>query len=445
MTRYVPHDPTKIPAQAAFLALPHLEALYGGAAGGGKSDALLMAGLQYVDVPGYAGLLLRRTFTELRMPGGLIPRAMEWLGATDAVWIGDEHTWRFPSGATLSFGHVEHEDSVYRYGSSEFQFIGFDELGTFLQAQYTFLRSRLRRNLDLRVPVRLRAASNPGSEWVRDYFIPKTDPFTGQRVYPRDSETGELRPFIPSKLDDNPFLDRDEYRRTLAGLDPLTRKRLLDGDWSVQASGGMFRRQWFLPTVGMLDPLVRYSRAVRRWDLAATPKTATNDPDWTAGAKMVREVTRQGRPILDDRGRPEGKYGLLDVARTRARPKDVEDLILTTAEFDGREVIVEIEREPGASGKTVISYYQRRLAPLGYTVKGIPAVKAKTKRAGPFASLAEAGMVFLLDGFWVAQFLEEAEAFPTPGIHDDMLDVAVGAWESLGKSEQGAASFGGNR
>lgn len=441
LTKYVPHDPTKIPAQAAFLALPHLEALYGGAAGGGKSDALLMAGLQYVDVPGYAGILLRRTFTELRMPGGLIPRSMEWLGSTDAVWIGDEHTWRFPSGATLSFGHAEHEDSVYRYGSSEFQFIGFDELGTFLESQYVFLRSRARRTEGFPVPIRIRSASNPGAEWVRDRFIPKEEPFTGRRIYPRDEETGELRPFIPSRLEDNPFLDRAEYTKALAGLDPVTRARLLAGDWSVQAAGGIFRRAWFLPPLPMLEKDVRYTRPIRRWDFAATPKTASNDPDWTAGAKMVRELTRGGRPILDERGRLAGRYVIADIARTRARPKDVEDLVQTTAEFDGRETVIEIEREPGASGKMVIAYWQRRLAPLGFTVKGIPAVASKEKRAGPFASLAEAGMVAILEGYWNAPFLQEAEAFPTKGIHDDMLDVAVGAFESLSKLEAGAVSF----
>jgi len=82
MTKYIPHTP--FPQQAAFLLLPHREVLYGGAAGGGKSDALLMAALQYVDVPGYRALLLRRTFADLALPGALMDRAETWLAGTDA-------------------------------------------------------------------------------------------------------------------------------------------------------------------------------------------------------------------------------------------------------------------------------------------------------------------------------------------------------------------------
>lgn len=434
LTRYVPHTPTA--PQAAFLSLPHLEALYGGAAGGGKSDALLMAGLQYVDVPGYAALIMRRTFRELRMPGGLIPRAMEWLGSTDASWNGEAHEWRFPSGATLTFGHAEHEDTVYSYGSSEFQFIGFDELGTFLESQYRFMRSRARRPMGLPVPIRLRSASNPGSEWVKSHFIPFEDPMTGRIEWPRDRDSNEIRVFIPAKLEDNPFLDREEYRKTLAGLDPVTRARLLAGDWSVGIQAGMFRRAWF-PIEGSQDPEIRYSRPVRRWDLAATPKTATNDPDWTAGAKMVREMQRNGRPIVDEKRRAAGRFWLLDVARSRSRPLDVETMITSTAELDGRETVIEIEREPGASGKILIATWQRKL--VGYAVRGIPALKSKELRAAPFSSAAEAGLIVLLRGFWNVPWLEEAEAFPTPGVHDDMIDVSVGAWESLVKLGAGSS------
>ncbi len=102
MTRYIPHTPTA--RQAAFLLLPDQEVFFGGAAGGGKSDALLMAALQYVDAPKYAAILFRRTYADLSLPGALMDRAHEWLDGTDAVWNEQTKTWRFPSGATLSFG-----------------------------------------------------------------------------------------------------------------------------------------------------------------------------------------------------------------------------------------------------------------------------------------------------------------------------------------------------
>jgi hypothetical protein len=73
----VPHEPT--PRQAAFLMLECLEAFYGGAGGGGKSDALLMAALYYADIPGYNALIIRRNLADLAMPGALMERAHEWL------------------------------------------------------------------------------------------------------------------------------------------------------------------------------------------------------------------------------------------------------------------------------------------------------------------------------------------------------------------------------
>ena len=75
--------------------LRHLEAFYGGAAGGGKSIALLMAALQYVDVPGYAAIIFRRSYADLSLPGALMDRAHEWLGSTDAVWHEQIKTWVF--------------------------------------------------------------------------------------------------------------------------------------------------------------------------------------------------------------------------------------------------------------------------------------------------------------------------------------------------------------
>ena len=133
-----------------------------------------MAALQYVDVPGYAALLFRRTYADLNLPGALMDRAHQWLGATAARWNAHDHRWTFPSGATLTFGYLETERDKYRYQSSELQYIGFDELTQFPESQYTYLFSRLRRLGDSEVPLRMRSASNPGGEgheWVRARFV----------------------------------------------------------------------------------------------------------------------------------------------------------------------------------------------------------------------------------------------------------------------------------
>ena len=125
---YIPHAPTK--QQSWFLALSEQEILYGGSAGGGKTDALLMAALQYVHVPNYSAIIFRRSYTDLELPDALIPRSKDWLTGK-AKWRGDKYEWQFPNGATLTFGYMSSENDKYRYQGAQFMFIGFDELTHF--------------------------------------------------------------------------------------------------------------------------------------------------------------------------------------------------------------------------------------------------------------------------------------------------------------------------
>lgn len=241
---YCPHQPH--PTQQAFLNFTGQEALYGGAAGGGKSFALLMAALQYVHVPGYAALILRKDTQRLQLAGGLIPRSLEWLSGTQATWNASRKQWSFPTSgaaATLSFGYLASPHDKYRYGSSEFQFIAFDELTEFPQEDYLFLFSRLRRNRSLsHVPLRMRSASNPGGIghlWVKQRFVEKQS-----AVGDADGALGSRSPhFFPARIADNPSLDADQYRLALSHLPPIQRERLLHGDWSVQAES-QFRAEW---------------------------------------------------------------------------------------------------------------------------------------------------------------------------------------------------------
>jgi hypothetical protein len=234
---YTPHWPH--PPQEAFLWLDCLDAFYGGSAGPGKSWSLLAAALQYVDVPGYSALLLRKTFKDLNLPGALIPRSKEWLMPVlgDRAWNGSENRWTFPSGATLSFGYLQHADDHLRYQGSELAFIGIDEAGQIREHQLRYMFSRLRRPHEGQigqVPLRYRLASNPGDishEYLKNRYIEKVlDPED-----PEDTaERSRARVFIKARLQDNPSLDYDEYVASLANLDPETRKQLLDGDWAVR-------------------------------------------------------------------------------------------------------------------------------------------------------------------------------------------------------------------
>lgn len=216
----IPHRPS--PKQMAFLAYEGREALYGGAAGGGKTDALLMAALQYIDYPGYSAILLRRSYTDLALPGAIMDRAREWL-SDKARWDRETHTFHFPSGAKLAFGYIASSADRYRYQSAEFQYIGWDEITEFpMEEDYTFMFSRLRRTETLMdVPLRVRTASNPvgqGLYWVKKRFI--------------DAPTKE-RIFIPATFTDNPFIDQDSYRLSLKELPEALQKKLIEGDWTA--------------------------------------------------------------------------------------------------------------------------------------------------------------------------------------------------------------------
>lgn len=394
---FIPIAPTE--PQAYFLTAPVQEIMYGGAGGGGKSVALLAAALQYVDEPRYAALLLRRRLSDLYLPDALIPLSHLWLSGSKARWNGQQHQWTFPSGATVTFGYLEHENDKYRYKGAAFNFVGYDELTQFSETQYRFLFSRLRRDEDSSVPQRMRSATNPGDvghEWVRNRFI-DTD--------------ADNRLFIPASLSDNPYLDIESYRQSLAELDPVTRAQVEHGDWDVRPEGNLFKRAWFKRIVDAPPPL---KRIVRSWDLAATEVSAGNDPDWTVGCKAG----------IDD----EGDTYLIDVRRSRSTPSDVQKLVLQTAAIDGTGVFIRFEQEPGSSGKALLHHYLKLLN--GYAAKGVPSTGDKVTRANPFSSACERGAVVLVRGAWNLPFLDELCSFPQAG-HDDQVDAATSAFAEL--------------
>lgn len=221
------------PQQCLWLLTDAPEAFYGGAAGGGKTYALLMAALQYVDVPKYAALILRRTMPQLTQPGQLIPVSKEWFLSEDVptverpAWNEQRHDWTFPSGAVLRFGHVEHEDSKFNYQGGGYHFTGFDELTQFSETQYKYIAfSRRRRDMTFArqgIPTRVRSAANPGGighAWVKPRFVDE-----------KTRRPGAV--FIPAKVNDNRGLDIAEYVETLSELDDTLRAQLLDGDWGA--------------------------------------------------------------------------------------------------------------------------------------------------------------------------------------------------------------------
>ena len=380
--------------------------MYGGAAAGGKSDALLMAAFQHVDIPGYAALLLRRTYTDLILPNSLLDRAHAWLGPTAANWNGDSKTWEFPSGAKVTFGHLDSERDKYRYDGPEFQLIGFDEGTQFTETQYLHVgfgrRRRPASGPAHEIPLRTLMGTNPGGvghAWVKQRFLIE-GPSQG-------------RIFVPARMEDNPFIDREAYEKSLMELDPVTRQQRRWGDWDAREEGKWFDRTMFIPALPA-PPIG--NRFVRFWDLAATEKTGSNDPDWTAGALM----TRTDQDI----------YVLSDIAATRRNPGGVEEYIRATAEMDGPKVPIYIEQEPGASGKSLIAHFQKRIL-RGFRVMGVPATGKQQLRVAPFQGQCELGNVKIVEGDWNAAWLDEGEGYPTPKMHDDQIVAAAGAYTVL--------------
>ncbi len=394
--------------QAQFLVQPQREVFYGGAAGGGKSDALLMAGLQYVDVPGYAGVIFRRTYKDLAKPNAIMDRAYQWLHSSGARWTNETKTWSFPNvagpPAKLTFSHMEHDKDKYEHQSAEYQFIGWDELTQFLEGMYTWMFSRLRRVKGFDVPLRVRSASNPGGighAWVKSRFI----------VY--GWENGRV--FIKALLRDNPNIDQDEYVASLGITDPITRARYLEGDWDV-VEGGKFSREWFEIVLAAPPDLLN----LRYWDLAGTSPGEGEDPDYTAGAKVGK--------------RNDGIFYISDMRHAQISPHQVERLVLQTAMLDGPEVEVVMEQEPGQSGKAQIDHYRRNIL-QGFRYRGWKTTGNKELRINVLSGDAQAGKVKLVKGRWNSGFLDEAEAYlgTLRSGHDDQLDAAAGGIEQLNR------------
>ncbi len=237
------------PRQAAFMARPEDEALYGGAAGGGKSDALVMEALRQVHIPHYKALILRKTYPQLselvEKTQGYYPRAFP-----KARYNGTTHTWKFPSGAKIVFGNLHHPKDKFNYQGQAYDFIAFDELTQFTFDEYSYLFSRNRPN-GPGTRCYIRATANPGGighGWVKERFITPAQPMqtiwdTVKVRFPDGHEEPrrKSRIFVPSSVFDNPALLKNDpdYLTNLAGLPEAERKALLYGDWD-SFSGQVF-------------------------------------------------------------------------------------------------------------------------------------------------------------------------------------------------------------
>jgi predicted phage terminase large subunit-like protein len=433
--------------QTVFLQSPADIAIFGGAAGGGKSYGLLLAPLRHIYTPGFNAVVFRRTLADSKKPGSIVDTSKTLYPEHGAELNTQALEWRFPSGAKVVFGHLEHELTVLDWQGAQVPLLLFDELTHFSRAQFFYMLSRNRSTCGVRPYVR--ATTNPDADsWVAEFISWWIDQEMGMPIVERagvlrwfvrvgdviiwgdtKEELQELHPdsepksvtFIPAKLEDNAILTRADpgYKANLLALPFVERERLLGGNWRIRPSSGLyFRRSW----CEIVDVVPIGTTFVRGWDLAATPKTDSNDPDLTAGCKIGRM--------------PDGRFVVADHRRLRAGPHEVEKELRTTAEIDGVVCAISLPQDPGQAGKAQALALTRLLA--GFNVRTAPVTGDKLTRFNPFSAQAEAGNVVVLRGLWNEAWFTQLEGFPEV-THDDDVDATSQAFNALTGPGDGTA------
>lgn len=389
-------------------------------------------------MPGYSAVLFRRTFPELEQPGGLIPRSLEWLSNTDAKWNDTKHTWRFPSGAVLKFASMDSEKDKYKYQGGEYIRAGFDEVTQFSETQYQWINSRARRCTGFPWAPQLRCAANPGGVghlWVKNRFI-NNDALDALRQGQGGVFMTDGRAFVPAKIDDNPHLQQEEYKEALRNLDPVTRARLMDGDWSV-VQDALIKAEWlsYYDTQGqILRGLGKDGQRIEHGqiDERECRRFATVD---TAGTTAQKEAERRGKPsswsvmaVWDYWPRRKWLF-LRHVWRKRVGFIDLCNGVEMTAN-DWNVPVTHIE--DAHAGPMVHDTLNGRISTeLLPTVtdymKGNSGKPGKVERATPLFNKLDRGEIFLPAGNndWVPDL--EAEWLAWMGLKDeqaDQIDVA---------------------
>lgn len=423
---YIKEKPS--PKQTAFLMLNCREALYGGAAGGGKSSALLMAALQYVHLHGYTAIVFRRSITDLELPSALIHRSREWLTDTPARWNGSEFKWRFPSGAILQFGYLKKPDDKYRYKSAEFNFIGFDELTEFPCDDYLYLSfSRLRRRVGIAAPLRVRGATNPGGighEWVKERFIPldyveSSDPARFNKTWRKKDCI-----FVPAKAEDNRLgLNVEEYRQTLMGMNVRDRKQLLDGDWR-NYEGGKFNRAWALRYQVQQDYYAlpesnSPGATISRVPASSCTRFIVIDPAGTSREVAEAKAGKHSHTVISTWDMtPRHGLLLLDVERAQLSvPESMDRIKAKILQFRPQFTLI----ENAHVGRAILQILHHE----GVTVKGLePESKDKMVRANTAIVRMEGGMIwFPSKAPWLESWEEEIFAWSgSAKEQDDQVD-----------------------
>lgn len=448
--------------QERFLATPADICIYGGAAGGGKTFALLMEPLRHVKNPGFGAVILRKNITQVTTEGGLWDESFDIYGKMRGARPirTPQLRWVFPSGARVSFGHIERDDELFKWQGSQIPLLEFDELTHFTEKQFFYMLSRNRSTCG--VTPYIRASCNPDADsWVAKFIAWWIDQDTG---YPIPERSGVIRymirrnevvewggsredllnrfgltpeeaqqdiktvTFIASRLEDNKILmEKDpSYLANLKALSLVERERLLYGNWKIKPAAGLYFKRTqvrnMLPVVP--DDVTKF---VRAWDLAATPQTEKGEPAYTAGVLMGK---RRG-----------GSYVVIDVINIRQSAGDVRATIRHTAEVDNARygnVRVRLPQDPGQAGKDQAESFIKLLS--GFSVTVLPVSGSKEARAEPTAAQWQAGNFDIVVGDWNESYFSQLESFPASRFKD-MVDATNDAFAELERRGEFGFSF----
>lgn len=434
--------------QTMFMASSADIVIYGGAAGGGKTYALLLEGLRHRDVKGFGAVIFRHNYNQITAQGGLWDASQKIFSRVEGAQPRKTPKlhWAFSSGARINFAHIDGDDGLKSWQGTEIAYIGFDELTHFSKHQFLYMLSRNRTTCGIRPYVR--ATCNPDSDsWVADFISWWIDQDTG---YPIPNRSGAVRymcvlndtiywadtreelaekynvniedcksvTFIASKLEDNKILMESDpgYMANLKAMTEVDMERLLKGNWKIKASAGMYFKKVQVHLIDKApDDIVMWCRA---WDLAATDEDENGDADYTAGVLIGL--------------RKSGTVVVLDVINQRLKAGDVEKLIQITSAVDrnrfGYQYIVRIPQDPGQAGKALAGQYVKALS--GYNIKTYPVSGSKVLRATPFAMQWQNGNVEVVTGEWNEMYFNQLESFPQSK-HDDMVDASSDAFDEL--------------
>ena len=437
--------------QEKFLSSSADICIYGGAAGGGKSYALLLEPLRYIHISGFSAVAFRKTYPQILNPGGLWSESYNIYGRLGATpKLSPKPTWRFASGATVTFSHLEMEQTKYDWQGAQIPLMMFDELTHFSESVFFYMLSRNRSVCGVKPYVR--ATCNPDADsWVAKFIGWWIDQETG---YPIEERCGKVRwfirreeqihwantkqelwekfnllthdereepksvAFVNSTLQDNQILMKVDpsYMANLKALPTVERERLLFGNWKIKPAAGLFFKRIQIKEMLTVVPadIIAY---VRAWDLAATSETEGGDPAYTAGVLMGK--------------RSNGTIVVIDVINVRQSASEIRATIRQTAMIDNAKygnVKIRLPQDPGQAGKYQAQSFIKYLA--GFYVKTLPVSGSKEIRAEPIAAQWQAGNVAVVVSGWNEEYLSQMESFPESKFKD-MVDATSDAFAEL--------------